>query len=178
MGAVIDENAANRLGAAIDQAKNRSGHKLLVGGSVDTETGWFEPTVIVAEDPDSALMQKEFFGPLLAVHVYDDADWESVLKIANRTSEYALTCSIFATDRSAVGQALDALRDAAGMTYVNDKPTGALIGRQSFGGGRGSGTNDKAGSPLLLQRFVNARFVKENFNPSHSWSYPYMGNVP
>jgi 1-pyrroline-5-carboxylate dehydrogenase len=176
MGAVIDETAANRLGAAIDQAKNRPRHKVLVGGSVDTEVGWFvEPTVILAEDPDSALMQKEFFGPLLAVHVYDDADWESVLKVADGTSEYALTCSIFATDRSAVGQALDALREAAGMTYVNDKPTGALIGRQSFGGGRGSGTNDKAGSPLLLQRFVNARFVKENFDPPHSWTYPYMG---
>ena len=176
MGAVIDQTAANRLGTAIDQAKNLAGHQIIAGGSVDTDKGWFvEPTVIVSEAPDSFLMQKEFFGPLLAVHVYDDADWDTVLKVVDSTSEYALTCSVFGTDRAAVGQALDVLRDTAGMTYVNDKPTGALIGRQSFGGGRGSGTNDKAGSPLLLQRFVNARYVKENFNPPHGWTYPYMG---
>ena len=176
LGAVIDQTAANRLGTAIDQAKNLPGHKIIAGGSVNTDQGWFvEPTVIVAEAPDSFLLQKEFFGPLLAVHVYDDADWDAVLKVVDSTSEYALTCSVFGTDRAAVGQALDVLRDTAGMTYVNDKPTGALIGRQSFGGGRGSGTNDKAGSPLLLQRFVNARYVKENFNPPHGWTYPYMG---
>ena len=176
MGAVIDENAANRLGGAIDQAKNLPGHQIIAGGSVNTDKGWFvEPTVIVADDPDSFLMQKEFFGPLLAVHVYDDADWDTVLKVVDGTSDYALTCAIFATDRRAVGQALDVLRETAGMTYVNDKPTGALIGRQAFGGGRGSGTNDKAGSPLLLQRFTNARYVKENFNPAHDWTYPYMG---
>ena len=176
MGAVIDQTAANRLGEAIDQAKNLPGHRIIAGGSVNTDIGWFvEPTVIVADAPDSFLMQKEFFGPLLAVHVYDDADWDTVLKVVDGTSEYALTCAIFAADRSAVAQALDVLRDTAGMTYVNDKPTGALIGRQSFGGGRGSGTNDKAGSPLLLQRFVNARYVKENFNSPHDWTYPYMG---
>jgi 1-pyrroline-5-carboxylate dehydrogenase len=176
MGAVIDQAAANRLASAIDQAKNLPGHKIIAGGSVDTERGWFvEPTVILSTEPDSFLLQKEFFGPLLAVHVYDDADWDSILKVVDHTSEYALTCSIFATDRTAVGSALATLRDTAGMTYVNDKPTGALIGRQSFGGGRGSGTNDKAGSPLLLQRFVNARFVKENLEPPHDWTYPYMG---
>ncbi|HEY5847409.1 MAG TPA: L-glutamate gamma-semialdehyde dehydrogenase [Microlunatus sp.] len=176
MGAVIDQAAANRLGAAIDQAKNTPGHTIITGGTVDTEKGWFvQPTVIIAEAPDSFVLQKELFGPLLAVHVYDDATWDDTLKVVDGTSEYALTCSIFATDRTAIGQALDVLRDTAGMTYVNDKPTGALIGRQSFGGGRGSGTNDKAGSPLLLQRFVNARYVKENFNPPHHWTYPYMG---
>ena len=176
MGAVIDQSAANRLGTAIDQAKNLPGHKIIAGGSVDTEKGWFvEPTVIVTDDPGSFLLKKEFFGPLLAVHVYDDADWEHILTVIDGTSEYALTCSIFATDRRAVGSALAVLREAAGMTYVNDKPTGALIGRQSFGGGRGSGTNDKAGSPMLLQRFVNARYVKENLNPPHTWTYPYMG---
>jgi len=176
MGAVIDQTAANRLEAAIEQAKNLPGHTIITGGSVDTEKGWFvQPTVIVAEQPDSFLLQKEFFGPLLAVHVYDDADWDQTLKVVDGTSEYALTCSIFGTDRAAIGQALDVLRDTAGMTYLNDKPTGALIGRQSFGGGRGSGTNDKAGSPLLLQRFVNARYVKENLHPPHGWTYPYMG---
>jgi 1-pyrroline-5-carboxylate dehydrogenase len=176
MGAVIDETSANKLGAAIEQAKNLPGHTIIAGGSVTTDTGWFvEPTVIVSENPDSFLFQKEFFGPLLAVYVYDDADWANLLKVVDGTSEYALTCSIFANDRLAVGTALAVLRETAGMTYVNDKPTGALIGRQAFGGGRGSGTNDKAGSPLLLQRFVNARFVKENLNPPHDWTYPYMG---
>ncbi len=176
MGAVIDQVAADRLGSAIDQAKTRPGHRIITGGTVDTERGWFvEPTVIVADRPDSYLMQQEFFGPLLALHVYDDSEWDETLRVVDGTSEYALTCSIFATDRRAIGQALDVLRDAAGMTYVNDKPTGALIGRQSFGGGRGSGTNDKAGSPLLLQRFTNARYVKENFNPPHRWTYPYQG---
>lgn len=176
MGAVIDQTAAERLRSAIDRAKNTEGHRIVVGGSVDTERGWFvQPTVIQSDAPDSFLMQQEFFGPLLAVHVYDDAGWESILPVVDATSEYALTCSIFATDRTAVGRALDVLRETAGMTYVNDKPTGALIGRQSFGGGRGSGTNDKAGSPLLLQRFVNARYVKENFAPPHGWTYPYMG---
>ena len=125
-------------------------------------------------------MEKEFFGPLLTVHVYDDAAdadgaWDKVLHQVDSTSEYALTCSIFANDRAAIETALDRLRDTAGMTYVNDKPTGALIGRQAFGGGRGSGTNDKVGSPLALQRWVNARFVKENFAPAHDWTYPYMG---
>jgi 1-pyrroline-5-carboxylate dehydrogenase len=119
-------------------------------------------------------MSKEFFGPLLTVHVYDDADWDKVLREVDNASEYALTCSIFAGDRQAIGTALDVLRDTAGMTYVNDKPTGALIGRQAFGGGRASGTNDKIGSPLALQRWVNARFVKENFAPAHDWTYPYM----
>jgi 1-pyrroline-5-carboxylate dehydrogenase len=143
---------------------------------VNTEQGWFvDPTVIVSEDPTSFLFSEEFFGPLLAVHVYDDAEWEQTLKLVDNTSQYALTCAIWAGDRRAVGTALSILREAAGATYVNDKPTGALIGRQAFGGGRGSGTNDKAGSPALLQRFVNARFVKENLNPPHNWTYPYMG---
>ena len=176
MGAVIDEAAANRLSSAIDLAKNLPGHTVLTGGSVTTDVGWFvEPTVIVSDDPTSFLFETELFGPLLAVHVYDDADWEQTLTIVDRTSQYALTCAIWANDRRAVGTALATLREAAGATYVNDKPTGALIGRQSFGGGRGSGTNDKAGSPALLQRFVNARFVKENLNPPLSWTYPYLG---
>ena len=140
------------------------------------ESGWFvDPTIFVTEDPTSFLMSREFFGPLLTVHVYDDADWDKVLHQVDTASEYALTCSIFASDRTAIGTALDALRDTAGMTYVNDKPTGALIGRQAFGGGRASGTNDKVGSPLALQRWVNARYVKENFAPALDWTYPYMG---
>ena len=176
MGAVIDEAALRRLESTIETAKDLPGHRILTGGTVRPESGWFvDPTVFVTEDPTSFLMSKEFFGPLLTVHVYDDADWDKVLHQVDTASEYALTCSIFASDRGAIGTALDALRDTAGMTYVNDKPTGALIGRQAFGGGRASGTNDKVGSPLALQRWVNARFVKENFAPPHDWTYPYMG---
>lgn len=176
LGAVIDESALRRIESTFAAAKELSGHRILTGGAVHPETGWFvEPTIVVTEDPTSFLMEKEFFGPLLAVHVYDDSDFEKVLYQVDSTSEYALTCSIFANDRTAITTALDRLRDTAGMTYVNDKPTGALIGRQSFGGGRGSGTNDKVGSPLALQRWVNARFVKENFNPAHDWTYPYLG---
>jgi 1-pyrroline-5-carboxylate dehydrogenase len=176
VGAVIDEGALRRLESTIRTAKDLSGHRFLTGGTVRPETGWFvDPTIVVTEDASSFLMEEELFGPLLTVFVYDDADWDKVLHQVDSTSEYALTCSIFATDRTAIGTALDRLRDTAGMTYVNDKPTGALIGRQAFGGGRGSGTNDKIGSPLSLQRWVNARFIKENFAPAQDWTYPYMG---
>jgi 1-pyrroline-5-carboxylate dehydrogenase len=176
LGAVIDEAALRRLESTIETAKELPGHRILTGGTVRPESGWFvDPTIFVTEDPASFLMSREFFGPLLTVHVYDDADWDKVLHQVDTASEYALTCSIFASERGAIGTALDALRDTAGMTYVNDKPTGALIGRQAFGGGRASGTNDKVGSPLALQRWVNARYVKENFAPSHDWTYPYMG---
>lgn len=176
LGAVIDEGSLRRLESTITTARELSGHRVLTGGTVRPETGWFvDPTVFVTEDPTSFLMEKEFFGPLLTVTVYDDGDWDKTLHQVDTTSEYALTCSIFANERTAIETALDRLRDTAGMTYVNDKPTGALIGRQAFGGGRGSGTNDKIGSPLSLQRWVNARFVKENFAPAHDWTYPYMG---
>jgi 1-pyrroline-5-carboxylate dehydrogenase len=176
VGAVIDEASLRRLESTIDTAKDLAGHRILTGGTVRPETGWFvDPTIFVTEDPETFLMAKEFFGPLLTVYVYDDSDWDKVLHQVDVASEYALTCSIFASDRVAIGDALDRLRDTAGMTYVNDKPTGALIGRQAFGGGRASGTNDKIGSPQALQRWVNARFVKENLRPPHDWSYPYMG---
>lgn len=176
VGAVIDEAALRRLEAAFEKAKGLPGHQVIAGGRVHAEQGWFvEPTVIVTDDPSSFLLSTEFFGPLLAVQVYDDADWDTMLGQVDAASDYALTCSIFAADRAAVASALAVLRETAGMMYVNDKPTGALIGRQSFGGGRGSGTNDKTGSPLALQRFVNARFIKENLNPPHDWTYPYQG---
>ena len=175
-GAVLAEGSLRRREAPSTTAQELSGHRILSGGTVRPDTGWFvDPTIFVTEDPTSFLMEKEFFGPLLTVHVYDDTDWDKVLHQVDSTSEYALTCSIFANERTAIETALDRLRDTAGMTYVNDKPTGALIGRQAFGGGRGSGTNDKAGSPLALQRWVNARFVKENFAPAQDWTYPYMG---
>ncbi|WP_432535132.1 L-glutamate gamma-semialdehyde dehydrogenase [Kineococcus arenarius] len=178
LGAVIDEKAFRRLSAAIDRAKALDSHTLVVGGGTDDSVGWFvEPTIFETTDPHAFTMQEEFFGPLLTVHVYDDSAedaWTGVLHLSDSTSRYALTASIWAADRSAIVQALDVLRDAAGMTYVNDKPTGALIGRQAFGGGRASGTNDKTGSALALQRWVNARFVKENLNPAVGWTYPYM----
>ncbi|MDJ0396448.1 L-glutamate gamma-semialdehyde dehydrogenase [Rhodococcus sp. G-MC3] len=176
VGAVIDEAALRRLQDAFDKASATPGHTILAGGTSHSETGWFvDPTVVVTEDPTSFVMQKEFFGPMLAVHVYEDDDWSATLDHVDGTSEYALTCSIFSTDREAITEALDVLRDAAGMTYINDKPTGATMGRQQFGGGRGSGTNDKTGSVLALQRWVNSRFVKETFAPATDWTYPYMG---
>ena len=176
VGAVIDESAMKRLESAITRAGSLDDHRLLVGGTVRPETGWFvDPTVFVTEDPTAFTMSEEFFGPLLTVHVYEDSEWEQILRIADSTSPYALTCSVFATESTAISQALDVLRDAAGMTYVNDKPTGALMGVQSFGGGRASGTNDKTGSPLALQRWISGRYVKENLSPDLDWTYPYMG---
>ncbi|MER5217096.1 L-glutamate gamma-semialdehyde dehydrogenase [Streptomyces sp. NPDC002838] len=178
VGAVIDAASCTRLEQAIDRAKSLDSHRLLAGGNVRRETGWFvDPTVFVTDDPTAFTMTQEFFGPLLTVHVYDDADWTNILTLADTTSPYALTCSVWATERTAISQALSVLRDAAGMTYVNDKPTGALMGKQSFGGGRASGTNDKTGSPLALQRWVSGRYIKENMNPDLDWTYPYMGQT-
>ncbi|WP_336245003.1 L-glutamate gamma-semialdehyde dehydrogenase [Paeniglutamicibacter quisquiliarum] len=177
MGAVIDENSLRRLEGAIGQAKNLSSHKLLAGGTVRPEKGWFvDPTVFQTDDPTSFTMSEEFFGPLLTVYVYEDKDWESLLPIIDGASEYALTLSIFASDRKAISQALNALRNTAGMTYVNDKPSGALMGQVSFGGGRASGTNDKTGSRLALQRWISGRFIHENMSPATDWTYPYMGS--
>ncbi|HEX6360338.1 aldehyde dehydrogenase family protein [Actinophytocola sp.] len=172
VGAVIDGAAANRLDAAITRAKSLDSHRLLAGGTVRAETGWFvDPTLFVTTDPTAFTMSEELFGPVLTVYVYDD--WDTVLPLVDTTSPYALTCSIFATERGAIAKALDVLRDTAGMTYVNDKPTGALMGRQYFGGGRASGTNDKTGS--ALQRWVSGRFIKENMDPDLHWTYPYLG---
>ncbi|GAA0528502.1 1-pyrroline-5-carboxylate dehydrogenase [Saccharopolyspora subtropica] len=176
VGAVIDRNAVDRLQGVIDRAKADPAHQILVGGTTSTERGWFvDPTIVRTDDPTAFTMSEEFFGPLLAVYVYDDADWERTLDLVDGTSQYALSCSVFANDRSAIITALDRLRDTAGMTYINDKPTGATMGQQSFGGGRGSGTNDKTGSVLALQRWVSGRFIKENMAPDLDWTYPYMG---
>ncbi|MEV0703582.1 L-glutamate gamma-semialdehyde dehydrogenase [Saccharopolyspora sp. NPDC050389] len=176
VGAVIDRNAVDRLQGAIDRAKADTGHEILVGGTTSTERGWFvDPTIVRTDDPTAFSMSEELFGPFLSVHVYDDAEWERTLDLVDGTSQYALTCSVFANDRAAITTALDRLRDTAGMTYVNDKPTGATMGQQSFGGGRGSGTNDKTGSVLALQRWVSGRFIKENMVPDLDWTYPYMG---
>jgi 1-pyrroline-5-carboxylate dehydrogenase len=176
VGAVIDEAAVRRLQGAIDRVKDSADHEILTGGATSAEHGWFvQPTIVRTDDPASSTLSEELFGPFLSVYVYDDAQWENTLDLVDSTSQYALTCSVFGSDRAALTVALDRLRDAAGMTYINDKPTGATMGQQSFGGGRGSGTNDKTGSPLALQRWLSGRFIKESMAPALDWTYPYMG---
>jgi 1-pyrroline-5-carboxylate dehydrogenase len=175
VGAVIDRAGAERLQGAFDRANALDSHDLLVGGTTDMGTGWFvKPTIYTTTDPSAFTMSEEFFGPLLTVHVFEDGEWEKAIRWIDEGSNYALTLSIFATDRSAISVALDGLRNASGMTYVNDKPTGALMGQVSFGGGRGSGTNDKTGSRLSLQRWLSPRFIKENLVPVTDWTYPYL----
>lgn len=178
LGAVIDEAAMQKLQRVIEKAKALDTHQLLAGGTVDGSTGWFvRPTIFQTTDPYAFTMEEEFFGPLLTVYVYDDAEWEQTLQLVDAATDYALTLSIFAQDQWAISQALDSLRNAAGMTYINDKPTGALMGQVAFGGGRASGTNDKTGSRLALQRWITGRFIRENYRPDTDWRYPYMGET-
>ncbi len=148
---------------------------IVAGGGVDGETGYFvQPTLVETTDPGYKLLCEEVFGPVVTAYVYDDAKWEETLRLVDETSPYALTGAVFANERAAVRQAAAALRNCAGNFYVNDKPTGAVVGQQPFGGARGSGTNDKAGSKLNLVRWVSARSVKETFNPPHDYRYPFM----
>ena len=176
MGALIDRAAFEKLRDAIDRAREDPAAEIVVGGEYDDSTGWFVvPTVVQVSDPNHHLMRTELFGPLLSVYVYDDARYEETLDLCARTSEYGLTGAIFASDRAAVREAVDRLRFAAGNFYVNDKPTGAVVGQQPFGGSRASGTNDKAGSLLNLVRWVSARTIKETFVPPSDWRYPFMG---
>ncbi len=175
MAAVIDERAFARLAGCLDATKADGGARILAGGGSDRREGWFiEPTVAQVDDPAHRLMKDELFGPVLATYVYDDARWDDVLKLVDGTAEYGLTGAVFAQDRTAVVQVTDALRHAAGNFYVNDKPTGAVVGQQPFGGARASGTNDKAGSILNLVRWVSPRTIKENFVPPTQPNYPYM----
>ncbi|CAN5118952.1 L-glutamate gamma-semialdehyde dehydrogenase [soil metagenome] len=174
-GAVIDEVAYTRLTEAIAQAR-AAGVEVLVGGDASDADGWFvHPTVLVTDDPMSDTMVRELCGPVLTVHVYDDARWSETLDLVDSTSPYALTGAVFATDRMAVDQAMSRLRNAAGNFYVNDKPTGAVVGQQPFGGARASGTNDKAGAPSNLMRWVSPRSIKETFVPPTDWRYPHQG---
>ncbi|MDP8961850.1 MAG: L-glutamate gamma-semialdehyde dehydrogenase [Actinomycetota bacterium] len=176
LGAVIDAKAFSKHRAAIEEARHLPEVAILVGGGTDDSIGWFvEPTILVTTDPRHRTMEEELFGPLLSLFVYEDADWESVLDLVNATSPYALTGAVFARDRAAIIEAMQRLRYAAGNFYVNDKPTGAIVGQQPFGGARGSGTNDKAGSALNLQRWVSPRAIKETFLPASDYRYPYMG---
>jgi 1-pyrroline-5-carboxylate dehydrogenase len=173
MGAVIDKRAFDKISEYVEHGRGHA--KILAGGKVDGSKGYFiSPTLIETADPGYKLLCEEIFGPVLTAHVYDDAKWEETLKIVDSTSPYALTGAVFAQDRRAIVHAMSALRHAAGNFYVNDKPTGAVVGQQPFGGARASGTNDKAGSKLNLTRWVSARTVKENFNPPSDYRYPFM----
>jgi 1-pyrroline-5-carboxylate dehydrogenase len=174
MGAVIDERAFTKISGYQAEAKKSS--TIIQGGSSRGETGYFiEPTLVQTTDPGARLMCEEIFGPIVTAYVYPDARWAEILDIVDRTSPYALTGAVFARDRSAVTEAATALRHAAGNFYINDKPTGAVVGQQPFGGGRASGTNDKAGSKLNLTRWVSARSVKETFTPALDHKYPFLG---
>jgi 1-pyrroline-5-carboxylate dehydrogenase len=175
VNAVIDQNAFDKIKGYLDDARDSPDADIIVGGECDDSEGWFvRPTIIVAKKPDYRSMCDEIFGPVMSVYVYEDADWTSTLDIVDRTSEYALTGAVFARDRRAIREAAAALRHAAGNFYVNDKPTGAVVGQQPFGGGRGSGTNDKAGSMMNLLRWVSARSIKETFVPPTGYRYPFM----
>ncbi len=177
MGAVIDNRSFAKLSGAIDEAKANVGGPVqeVLGGEHDDSKGWFiSPTVVVAKDPKYRTMAEELFGPVLSIHVYPADDYAQTLELCDQTSPYALTGAIFANDRRASHQALGTLRHAAGNFYINDKPTGAVVGQQPFGGSRASGTNDKAGSALNLTRWLSARTIKENFDPPRSFSYPFM----
>lgn len=176
MGAVIDKNAFDKIKGYIDRAKESADAEVIAGGTCDDSKGWFvSPTLILAKTPDYESMCDEIFGPVLTIHVYKDADWSQTLKVLDETSPYALTGAVFAKDRRAIREAMDTLRQSAGNFYVNDKPTGAVVGQQPFGGARASGTNDKAGSALNLIRWVSSRSIKETFVPPTDYRYPYMG---
>ncbi|MCB0691171.1 MAG: L-glutamate gamma-semialdehyde dehydrogenase [Saprospiraceae bacterium] len=175
INAVIDEKAFDKISAYIDEAKASKKNKILVGGKYDKKQGYFiEPTVIVTSDPKYKTMCEEIFGPVLTIFVYEDKDFEKTLDIIDQTSPYALTGAIFSNDRYATILASEKLRNAAGNFYINDKPTGAVVGQQPFGGARGSGTNDKAGSILNLYRWISPRTIKENFVPPRNYTYPFM----
>jgi 1-pyrroline-5-carboxylate dehydrogenase len=176
MGAVIDDRAFAKHASAIERARSRSSVTVLAGGTTDDTHGYFvRPTVFECSDPTDEVFTTEYFGPILAVHVFDDADYKAVLDQAANVATYALTGSIIATDRTAIAAATQKLRFSAGNFYINDKPTGAIVGQQPFGGARASGTNDKAGSIFNLIRWVNARSIKETFSPPTDFRYPHMG---
>jgi 1-pyrroline-5-carboxylate dehydrogenase len=175
-GAVIDDRAFTKHSELFEQVRNENLVEILTGGIADDRTGYFvQPTVLVGDDPHHDVFTTEFFGPILAVFVYPDEDYSKILDVVDTSTPYALTGAVFATDRAAVEEAHKALRFSAGNFYVNDKPTGAVVGQQPFGGARASGTNDKAGSIYNLQRWVSPRSIKETFVPPTAHGYPHMG---
>jgi len=177
IGAVIDERAFTKISGYIDGLKADKKHiQIIAGGKYDRKVGWFiEPTVAVTKDPKSRTMCEEIFGPVLTIHVYSSNRWMDTLKLVDATGDYALTGAVLGTDREAIAQATQVLRHSAGNFYINDKPTGAVVGQQPFGGARGSGTNDKAGSYLNLIRWTSARTIKETFVPPRDHRYPFLG---
>lgn len=175
MSAVISESSFDKLAKAIDEAKASNEAEIITGGNYDKSKGWFiEPTVIVTTNPKYDTMERELFGPVLTIYVYEDAKWEESLTLVDETSNYALTGAIFSQDRYAIELATKKLVNAAGNFYINDKPTGAVVGQQPFGGARASGTNDKAGSVLNLLRWVSPRTIKETFVPATDYRYPFL----
>ena len=175
MGAVIDERSFNKISGYLDIAREDPSCDVLMGGNADRSVGWFvEPTLVVTDNPENRLMTEEIFGPVLAVYFYPDSQYAETLDLCRKTSPYGLTGAVFANDRLATEQAYGALRHAAGNFYINDKPTGAVIGQQPFGGGRASGTNDKTGLGSHLLRWTNIRTVKENFAPAKDYRYPFL----
>ncbi|MCB0791645.1 MAG: L-glutamate gamma-semialdehyde dehydrogenase [Flavobacteriales bacterium] len=177
INAVIDEKAFDKITGYIDGLKkDRRNIRIIAGGTSDKKDGYFiAPTIAVTKDPKSVTMCEEIFGPVLTIYVYPEKEWDKTLKLVDGTSPYALTGAVFARDRAAIMQATEVLRQSAGNFYINDKPTGAVVGQQPFGGARGSGTNDKAGSYLNLIRWISARTIKENFLPPTDHRYPFMG---
>ena len=174
--AVIHEGSFDKLASYIDQAKKDADAEIIVGGNYDKSVGYFiEPTIIVTSNPKYTTMETELFGPVITIYVYEDANWAETLKLVDTTSEYALTGAIFSQDRYAIEEATVALQNAAGNFYINDKPTGAVVGMQPFGGARASGTNDKAGSALNLLRWVSPRTIKETFVTPVDYRYPFLG---
>ena len=176
INAVIDEKAFDRIAQYIDYVKQQSDAEIIVGGGYDKSKGYFiEPTVVLTSNPKFRTLCEEIFGPVITIYVYEPKDWKATLELVDNTSEYALTGAIFSTDRYAIEEASKALENAAGNFYINDKPTGAVVGQQPFGGARGSGTNDKAGSILNLLRWVSPRTIKETFVPAQDYRYPFLG---
>jgi 1-pyrroline-5-carboxylate dehydrogenase len=179
MGAVIDASSFKTQVDAIEEAKSAADAEIVVGGGYDDSEGYFvQPTVIETRDPEFRTMREELFGPVVTTYVYDEKKWDDTLALVDRGAAYGLTGAVFSEDRAAIDDARDKLRYAAGNFYVNDKPTGAVVGQQPFGGARASGTNDKAGSMWNLIRWVSPRSIKETFTPARDYRYPFMDNEP
>ena len=176
VNAVIHEASFDKITSYIDAAKSDADAEIIVGGNYDKSVGYFiEPTIILAKTPRYTTMETELFGPVMTIYVYPENDFEATLDIVDSTSEYALTGAIFSKDRYAIALASEKLKNCAGNFYINDKPTGAVVSQQPFGGGRASGTNDKAGSSLNLLRWVSPRTIKETFVTPTDYRYPFLG---
>jgi 1-pyrroline-5-carboxylate dehydrogenase len=175
INAVIDEKAFDKLSKVIDEARKSPVVDIIAGGNYDKSKGYFiEPTVVLSEDPHYITMKEELFGPIMTIYVYQAENYDETIYMVDNTSEYALTGAIFSKDRYVIEYTTQKLKNAAGNFYINDKPTGAVVGQQPFGGARASGTNDKAGSMINLLRWVSPRTIKENFLPPQDYRYPFM----